>query len=335
MSDDARLGMVELLDRDGGVAHRVPVTRWPVTLGRALDCDVVLDDPHAAPHHARIDGAAGEGERPTLHVGETRNGVRLGGRLLTSGASTPLPPGAAWQIGRSALRLRLVDDPLPEELALAMPSATGLRGLAAGLVLLMLWLAGAHWLESDPGDPLGNYLPVLVTTPVLLAGWCFLWALGSKMFVRHFDFLSHLRLALSVLLASLLLGTLLPLLAFATSWVALVRMAELLTLALGCGLLFGHLSLILPARRRALAAGFATMFVVGAALKLVLHEQRTDRWFGTLYLSTLGPPGLRLAAPVTTDAFIGEARALRAPLEKSARSTDASGWLPMEDDEAE
>ena len=335
MSDDARLGMVELLDRDGGVAHRVPVTRWPLTLGRALDCDVVLDDPHAAPHHARIEGAAAAGERPILHVGETRNGLRLAGRLLAAGASAPLPAGAAWQIGRSALRLRLVDDPLAEELPLAAPSPAGLRALAAGLVLLLLWLAGAHWLESDPGDPLGNYLPVLVTTPVLLAGWCFLWALGSKMFVRHFDFLSHLRLALSVLLASLLLGTLLPLLAFATSWVALVRMTELLTLALGCGLLLGHLSLILPARRRALAAGFATMFVIGAALKLVLHEQRTDRWFGTLYLSTLGPPGLRLAAPVTTDAFLDEARALRAPLEKSARSTDAPGWLPMEDDEGE
>ena len=63
------------------------------------------------------------------------------------------------------------------------------------------------------------------------------------------------------------------------------------------------------------------------------NEQRTDRWFGTLYLSTLGPPGLRLAAPVTTDAFLDEARALRAPREKSARSTDAPGWLPREDDE--
>ena len=31
----APLAMVELLDRDGAVAHRVPVRRWPVTIGRA------------------------------------------------------------------------------------------------------------------------------------------------------------------------------------------------------------------------------------------------------------------------------------------------------------
>ena len=329
---ETRLGMVELLDRDGGVAHRVPFTGWPVTLGRALDCDVVLDDPHAAAHHAAIDAPAEDG-RPVLRVGDTLNGVRLAGRLLAAGATAALPAGTVWQVGRCSLRLRLAADPLPAELPLAKPSPARVRGFAAGLALLLLWLAGAHWLESDPGDPLGNYLPVLVTTPVMLFGWCFLWALGSKVFVRHFDFPSHLRLALSVLLASLLLGTLLPLLAFATSWVALVRAGELLTLALGCGLIFGHLSIILPARRRALAAGFATMFVVGAGLKLALHEQRTDRWFDTLYLSTLGPPPLRLAAPVPTEAFIEEARSLRAPLEERARSTESPAWLPVDDED--
>jgi hypothetical protein len=38
------------------------VTRWPVTIGRALDCDVVLHDPYAAPYHATLD-AMGEGDR--------------------------------------------------------------------------------------------------------------------------------------------------------------------------------------------------------------------------------------------------------------------------------
>jgi hypothetical protein len=330
--DAPRLAMVELLDRDGAVAHRVPVTRWPVSVGRALDCDVVLDDPHAAPRHAVIEDAAAGG-RPLLRVGDTRNGVRLGGRLLAAGASAPLPAGAAWQVGRSSLRLRLVDDPLPAELPLAAPSPARARVLAAGLLLLLLWLAATHWLESDPDDPLGDYLPVLVTTPMMLFGWCFVWALGSKVFVRHFDFPSHLRLALSVLLAALVLGALLPMAAFATSWVALVRAGELLTLALGCGLVFGHLALILPSRRRALAAGFATMFVVGAGLKLLLHEQRTDRWFDTLYLSALGPPGLRLAAPVATDTFIEEARSLRRPLDDSARRTGSPPWLPADEEE--
>ncbi|HWH73714.1 MAG TPA: FHA domain-containing protein, partial [Methylibium sp.] len=64
---DTLLAMVELLDRDGSVAHRIPVRRWPVTIGRAIDCDVVLDDPHVAAHHARLERPIAD-EPPQLLV---------------------------------------------------------------------------------------------------------------------------------------------------------------------------------------------------------------------------------------------------------------------------
>lgn len=327
---DMRLGLVELLDRDGAVAHRVPVTRWPVTIGRALDCDVVLDDPHVAAVHATLDTADGA---PLVRVGDTLNGLRLGGRTLASGEQSPLASGAEWQIGRTRLRLRLAGEVLAAELPLTVAPPVNGRRLVAGMVVLLLWVLGERWLQTDPGDPLSGYLPVLVSVPMALGVWCFLWALGSKLFARHFDFLPHLRLALGVLLASLLLEALLPLAGYALSWEWLPRSSELLMLALGCVLLHGHLSLILPTRRRALAVGFATMFVVGIGLKLALNQQRNDRWFTQQYLSTLGPPALRLAPAVTPDQFVDQARALRAPLEQRARDTDGTGWLPFDEEE--
>ena len=51
-----KLAVIEVLDRDGHVRLIVPVTSWPVTIGRAIDCDVVLDDGHAAARHARVSG---------------------------------------------------------------------------------------------------------------------------------------------------------------------------------------------------------------------------------------------------------------------------------------
>jgi hypothetical protein len=325
-----RLGFVELLDRDGAVAHRVPVTRWPVTVGRALDCDVVLDDPHAAGVHATLDAADG---RARLHVGDSLNGLRLGRRVLAGGAQAVVDSGAEWQIGRTRQRLRLAGEVLAPELPLALAPPVDGRWLVAGLVLLLAWLLGSHWIESDPGDPLGGYLSVLVSAPVALAVWCFLWALGSKLFARHFDFLPHLRFALGLLLLALLLDALLPLVAFALSWEWLGRASALVVLALGCVLLHGHLSLVLPTRRHALAIGFATMFVVGAGLKLTLDQQRNGRWFAPLYLDTLGPPALRLAPLATPEGFIDAARTLRAPLDARARDPDAPGWLPVEDEE--
>ena len=344
MSADPRLGLVELLDREGAVAHRIAVTRWPVTIGRALDCDVVLDDPHAAAHHASIhaDDPAARTEAPgdaaragavavqaRLTVGNTRNGLRLAGALLEAGASAPLASGAEWQIGRTRLRLRLAGEALPRELAWDAPATVRLRWVVLALALLLAWQIGAHWLISDPGDPPSGYLQGLVALPFGLGVWAFLWAVGSKLFARHFDFLAHFRWALLVVLVSQALDLLLPLLAFSLSWEWLARSGELLALAIGCVLVHGHLGLVLPARRRVLAIGFAIVFVVGSGLKLALNQQRSDRWFSPLYLSVLGPPQLRLAPTLDTRRFIEAARALEAPLVERARDRDSrNAWLP-------
>lgn len=325
------LGMVELLDRDGGVAHRIAIRHWPVTIGRAIDCDVVLDDPHAAAHHARIERPVAD-EPPRLVVGETRNGARLRGERLAAGAQAALPAGSEWLLGRTRLRLRLAGESLPAEQPLRLPSAGRARRIGLGVLALVAWQAGLHWLQSDPGDSLAGYLPALLALPIGLAIWSFLWAVGSKLFARHFDFAAHLQLALGVLLASLLLDALLPLAAFTMSWEWLGRAGLPLALALGCGLLFGHMSLVVPGRQRALASGFAVMFVVGTALQLAMNFQRGDRWFGPLYLTTLGPPGLRLAPAVAPRQFLEEARALQAPLDERARDTDVP-WLGDDDSE--
>ena len=323
-----RLGLVELLDQGGAVAHRIPVTRWPVTIGRALDCDVVLDDPHAAAHHASL-SADGSGTA-MLQVGATRNGLRLGGRLVAAGGEIAVASGNEWQIGRTRMRLRLAGEALAEEVPLLVVPVVRKRWLLAGLALLVGWMLGQRWLESDPGDPLSGYLAALVGVPLGLGIWCFLWALGSKLFARHFDFLAHLRWALLITLASQVLEAMLPLAAFALSWEWLARSKELLVLALGCLLVYGHLRIVLPTRRQMFAVAFASVFIVGATLRMALNHQRTDRWFSPLYLSSLGPPALRLVPAVSPAQFLDEARALRAPLEKRARDTDAPAWLAVD-----
>ena len=55
-----RLAVVEILDRDGHTRQLVPVSHWPVTIGRAIECDVVLDDPHVAAQHATLDDKDGQ-----------------------------------------------------------------------------------------------------------------------------------------------------------------------------------------------------------------------------------------------------------------------------------
>jgi pSer/pThr/pTyr-binding forkhead associated (FHA) protein len=80
---EARLALIELLDRDGRARRTLDVHAWPVTLGRALDNTWVLDDPHVAPHHATL--TLGADGLPQVQVGDSRNGLQIGRRRLRAG----------------------------------------------------------------------------------------------------------------------------------------------------------------------------------------------------------------------------------------------------------
>jgi hypothetical protein len=58
--------LIELLSRDGQVTRTVDVWRWPLTLGRVMDNDVVVDDPDLAAQHLRL--AADETGRPAARA---------------------------------------------------------------------------------------------------------------------------------------------------------------------------------------------------------------------------------------------------------------------------
>ena len=68
------VGLLEVFDRSGATVTRLPVTGWPVTVGRALSADLVLDDGHVAAEHLRID--APQADRIVVTVLNTINGVR-------------------------------------------------------------------------------------------------------------------------------------------------------------------------------------------------------------------------------------------------------------------
>ena len=193
--------MQKVLDHDRRVQHVVPVVRWPVTVGRALECDVVLHDPHVAPHHATSDMAdAGL----TLSVGDSVNGANWGDVELTSGHSAVLPAGSVWSVGRSELRVRLAGEALAPEQPLAHPAQRRhalLTGAASAA--LLLWVAALLWLDNDPGARWDEYVPLLLGTVFGAAVWCSLWGLGSKLFQRRFSVLPHLRVLLGFALAGL------------------------------------------------------------------------------------------------------------------------------------
>ena len=116
--------VVELLHRDGSVLARVlmptrGVAGSPdaaqairnITIGRALDNDLVLDDPHCAAHHARLE-VTEDGAARLFDLG-TRNGIvsARNNRAAVFNINSDEP----FRLGHTLIRIRSSDWPMAAE----------------------------------------------------------------------------------------------------------------------------------------------------------------------------------------------------------------------------
>lgn len=334
------LARIEVLDRDGRVRHALQVAAWPVNIGRAIDNDLVLDDPHVAPHHAVIE--AGAGGSPQLRVLSGRNGMRWGRRhLLPGGEPVPIggrgtPPAGSAAIeltaGLTRLRLRRPADALEPERDVATAGNDHVGTLVLAL-LLWMWILAEHAIGLDPGSKASDWLPPLVGAPLALGGWCLMWALASKIFQHRFEFWPHVAVAVRGLLAVEVANFALIWLSGLSGWPGFGRLVTGGTAAIGVVTLWAHARLVLPQQRRALAYAATAAYVAGAAILLALNQQRQERWFAELYAHMLPPPSLLWQTPTPREAFVKRAERLRPVLDKS--SAEAAAEQKEKGDEAD
>jgi hypothetical protein len=309
--------LLEVLARDGSVRFSHAVQAWPLRIGRGLDNEVIVDDPYlAAQHlalHQRTDGTL------SLHALGSLNGAVLGRQRLRAGEQAelkPLPEGMVFEAGGTRFRLRLAGETLAPERAL--PSHAPLRSSVVWLLLFWALSLFGHWLGSSPADKATDWLPAVLGVPLAVVGWCLLWGLLSKLFQGRFEFWAHLKTLAPLLLLMEALSWALPGLAGMFSWAWLSRVAGSVTAVLAVWLLVRHASLVLPAQRRVVVAVGVLGFLASSAIVLTLNEQRSERYFSEPYLASLPPPALRLAKPLTTEAFIAGTPGLKAELDASA-----------------
>ena len=332
-----QIALLEVLDRDAQPRQSFTVTAWPLRIGRALDNDVVLSDPHVAAHHLTI--ATAEADTGlTLTLADTRNGALLGHQRLRGGDSAAL--AAEGQpiditLGRTHLRLRLPGHAVAAELPLAPADPLLRHALPIALAALLL-IAGTvftTWLDTDPENLTRALGSTLLTGIVGAAIWCTAWALLSKTFTRQAHFGWHVRVFVIASLAWLVVGALPPLIAFAFSWPWLTDFDFIGTIAVASGALYFHLLAVEPAKHRLLKWAAAACGVVGVVLSLWFNLQRGDQLGEELYMNHLFPPALRLVKPVAPDAFVDGLAALRPLLDKKAKEPARGDEAGRPDDE--
>ncbi|MDO9237780.1 MAG: FHA domain-containing protein [Aquabacterium sp.] len=331
------IALIDQLDSGDRVLQSTPVYAWPVTVGRALGCDLVLDDPHIAPSHAMLDDIDG-----VLHlrVSQTINGAMVGAQHVSSGQSHALGIAQPWRVGTTRLRVRRGSDPIAPELPLArhltlahaVHASPVWQKMLLWVMLALLCIQAELWLDSEPGSPLNTYFTATLAVVAGIGVWSSLWALGSKLFQGRLDFTHHLLLDLRYGVIWVVLGVALPVLAFVVGWPILSHAADAVGAVVLCALLWAHLSLILPGHRRGLALSVTSLYLCGLGLNVWLNMEHTGRVFSELYASSLLPPAWRLAPMQAASTSIQDMSVLKANLDRLVREDESEDAVDLSEE---
>jgi len=309
------LGVLEVLDHSGKVGVQIRMTESPLTIGRAYDNDLIIDDPYICPHHTRIFlSDSGQLFAEDLN---SLNGLFLDGnqdrvkRILLS-------PTARLRIGHTTLRYRNLD----YEVEKTLPShhARRFRGVFENRLAQILIFAatlsalGANsFFETverrDAPEPAFDLaLPVFF---IIL--WAGIWTFAGRVITHRVKFLTHCTVISLALLTLFVVDTSLEYLAFALS---LDHIRSMLNVWVGVTILgmalYSHLCFATEASqiRLGIVASAISVSVIGL-LSLKFHVDSAEFNVAPSLNATLKAPVFQLAQEESPEDFFSRLSQLR------------------------
>jgi len=296
--------VVEHLDRDGTVLARVHALNNRFTLGRALDNDMVLDDPHVAAHHAEL--VFHGPQSASLSDLGTLNGIAVQrGKKATD---IYVERDQVLRVGASWIRVRSSAWALPPERPMEKRKLWLWAMLA--FVAVMAHSAWSLWLtdlqtESPP------YLYMLAGLSGVIGLWSAAYTLYGRLANGTARFFAHLLIACSGYLCVAALETLLGTLGFSSGWVWPGQWQPYLVGLLLATTVGVHLRTADPAHWPAARWGLGVVTVVAMAVPLaqrwITHHELT----ATHTMDQVSYPVLRWARPQPLDTFLKDVNRLK------------------------
>jgi len=274
--------ILEQLDaRRAHVVRRIPLVAG-LTVGRALDRGLIVDDLHVDAAHAQV--AQAEDGSLFLDDAGSVNGIDVPHAGRTARAA--LTAGAEFRLGRTWFRVADTSAPVPAALPLAVAPSGALpwyekRSFQLLVPLVLALLTGLQtYFGTATRDAGSDSLALVIGLAVMIAIWAGIWALVGRGLVRRAAFLSHATIASGLFLY-----------VFAAGW--LFQWAQFLFPAFGetwdttSSVLAGGLLVI------------ATVHQLGLATSLSVQR----RWVGTLAACGIIAVLVGAFALVADDAF--------------------------------
>lgn len=313
---------VEVLAHDGAVAARERIDTAEARIGRAFDNDVVVDDPHVAPHHLRVfrddSGGLVAEDLGTLNGLYPEHGAERAARLS-------LEQRSGIRIGRTTLRIHDAARPVAPERALGAPRAHAAWAALLGVALLAM-LGFLQWLDTTSQPRANVILLPLLGFIAILAVWAGVWAVLSRVFLGQARFALQLRIAVTACLVLIAWDQACETLSFALAWREMADYAALGVWALLAATCHAHLRAIGP-RHMGFAMGIVGVLVGAGALLQYASRSEVRTLVGqSATLGELRPPELRLVPLASADEFFERAAATSLKVDR-ARTREPGGGL--------
>ena len=315
---------IEVLDRLGRVKERVRADRYPVIVGRAYSCDVIVEDRYASPQHLRLD--CDEEGRVVVEDLQTTNGTQ---RLAPLGTLTKsaVEDDMRLRVGHTVIRLRTVAHPVePAARLLGATLPVGLLGNRALSTAIFVSVVSLFILDDYltffERFSAARLLSLAAGLLLVFGLWAGVWSLVSRVVAQSFNFLEHCTIAaLWALLYDLFLNAVDYYgFAFAAEHSAEV-LAWVGTVPILAGVLYSHLRLCsaAPPLRLALSTAGVSCAVVGLSGLVMLGAQMEDEWPTELAFSwQLKPPVFQVAPSRNVDEFFTRASSLKDRVDRLA-----------------
>lgn len=298
---------VELLSRTGEVEQRHRIAQLPIRIGRAYDNDVILDDEHAAAHHAQVEFDE-EGLLQIRDLG-SRNGMTYLGRTEPQ---VHINGNSVVRIGQTHLRVRLSNFEVePEVVDTNNYHWEGLRPALAGVAMIELLTISSTWLSQTEQFNLLVYLQSGLSILLVAALWSGLWAAANRLFAKHPRFGRHIFIVGCGMLSLQIWESVSAVLAFMFSWEWLTRFGNHVEILILVFVLYFHLCTIKRRYPRQLLVLFLVFGAMGSGLSLMSKHKNTGNFGDELYMSEILSPGLRLSKDESLDSFTNKADKLK------------------------
>jgi len=315
---------IDVLSRHGEIAARIRINGDEARIGRAFDNDVVVDDPHVAPHHVLVfrgdDGELAAEDLGTLNGLYPEHGGGRADRLALARA-----PGL--RIGRTVVRVHDAARAVEPERLLTPPRAHARWAIGLGIALIAALLL-VQWLGTTTQLSANVLLLPILGLATGIAVWSALWAVQSRLFFGQARYALHLCIALTACLALVAWDQVAETVSFAFASRLVAEYGGLAAWVILGAACYAHLRAI-GTRHMNFAMSLVVALVVAGALLQYVGRSETQKLIGQrATLGDLRPPSFRVRPLASADDFFQRAEGAKRKVDELRVKEPSAGLFP-------